>query len=105
MTTTAVIVSDRNTRRKAGPLVGFLDILSAELRAQRYASVTITHYLAAAKAFGRWLARHRLGIDDVSESVLQRYIASLKRLQDASGRKRRLPQTGIGLRHLLRALR
>jgi hypothetical protein len=60
---------------------------------------------SAAKSFGRWLSRHRLGIDDVSETVLQRYIASLKRLEDASGRKGRLPYTGIGLRHLLRGLR
>ena len=105
MTTTTVVISDRNTQRKAGPLAGCLDILSTELRAKRYASETIRIYLAAAKAFGRWLSRHQLGIDDVSESVLQRYISNLKRLQDASGRKGRLPYTGIGLRHLLRGLR
>jgi hypothetical protein len=54
MTATMVIVSNRNTRRDAGPLAGYLDILSTELRAQRYASNTIRQYLAAAQAF--WLA-------------------------------------------------
>jgi integrase/recombinase XerD len=103
--TTVVVVSNRNTRRDAGPLAGYLDILSTELRAQRYAPNTIRQYLAAAQAFGRWLSRHRLGINDISESLLQRYVASLKRLPDRSGSTRRLPHTGVGLKHLLCCLR
>src|ERR1700680_3838581 len=104
MTTTTVVISDRNTQGKAGPLAGCLDILSTELRAKRYASETIRIYLAAAKAFGRWLSRHQLGIDDVSESVLQRYVANLKRLQKHPltpyGRRPRLRTSFSGRQHL-----
>jgi site-specific recombinase XerD len=103
--TTVAVVSNRNTRRDAGPLSGYLDTFSTELRAQRYAPNTIKQYLAAAQAFGRWLSRHRLGIHEVSESILQCYVASLKRPADRSGSKRRLPHTGVGLRHLLWCLR
>ena len=71
---------------------------------QRYASETIRIYLAAAKAFGRWLSRHQLGIDDVSESVLQRYVANLKRLQKHPltpyGRRPRLRTSFSGRQHL-----
>jgi hypothetical protein len=47
-----IVLCNRNTRREAGPLGDYLDILSTEHRALRYASETIRHCLAAAKAFG-----------------------------------------------------
>ena len=85
-------------------VVGYLDLLKEDLHAKRYAPETIRHYVAAARAFFCWLAKHNIGVADVSKATIRRYVHSLERVPMTSTHKLRLPHFGVGLQHLLETL-
>jgi site-specific recombinase XerD len=85
----------------AGPIGPFLAGYVGFLQQRRYAVETIKHSLRAACAFGGWLDRERIDLDQLSEKVLAKYRDPLRR----KNVKPLLPAEVTGLPKLLTWLR
>ncbi len=85
----------------AGPIGPFLAGYVGFLQQHRYSVETIKHSLRAACAFGRWLCRKRVMLDQVCETVLAKYRDQFRR-KDI---KPSLPTEVTGLPKLLTWLR
>src|SRR5262245_34558328 len=104
MITTFFVQARVCARLVTGPLSSHLDTLIATLQTQGYARSSIRQFLHNADAFTRWIVRQKLTLADANETVLNRYIATLRRPNSCriSGR---LPKLSLGLKQVLKALR
>jgi len=90
-------------RLEAGPLGSHLDLLATALQKQGYATTTIGAHLREAHAFGCWL-REKHQLDEISELMLERYLADLSSQEEPLTPQRRQRIT-TAVRLLLKHLR
>jgi site-specific recombinase XerD len=95
----------RKTKRKEGLLDRYLPALVQTLERQRYQRDTIRRYLYAVDTFDRWLVAHDLTVTEINEAVLARYVASQGYRTIRTTGQKHLPQTAVGVFHLLILLR
>jgi site-specific recombinase XerD len=75
-------------RLETGPLGSHLDLMATALQKQGYATTTIRIHLREAHAFGCWLhEKHQL--DEISELMLERYLADLSSQEEPLTPQRR----------------
>jgi site-specific recombinase XerD len=94
-----------SARLEAGPLGSHLDLLATALQNQGYATSTIGTHLREAHAFGCWL-REKHQLEEVSELMLDRYLADLSSQTESltpQRRQRITSATHLLLKHLRQA--
>ena len=62
---------------RSGPMFPHLAALAAELQRLEYSRKSIRRQLRNADSFGRWLAEKNLGLTDITDVVVDRYIAGM----------------------------
>jgi site-specific recombinase XerD len=90
-------------RLEAGPYGSHLNLLATTLQKQGYATSTIGIHLREAHAFGCWLSEKRQ-IDEISELMLEHYLADLSSQEEPLTPQRRQKIT-TAIRLLLKHLR
>ena len=92
-------------RLHAGPLGPHLSTIAQALHEARYSTATIRLHLRAADRFGAWLRTQKIALADLSNAIVDRYIQGLDRQWPASVPNGKLPNSALGLRHLVEVLR
>ena len=59
---------------EAGDLAPWVAAFAAELDSLRHTSLTIGGYTACARHFAAWLTSNNIGIDEVGDGTLQRFV-------------------------------
>jgi integrase/recombinase XerD len=93
------------SRLHAGLLGPHLSTMAEALQEAQYSTATIRLHLRAADRFGTWLQKNKIAIADVSNATVDRYIQGLDRQFPTSVPNGRLPNSALGLRHLVEVLR
>lgn len=86
-------------RLRRGPLGSYLDTFATILHQHGYAPSSIQSYVRTGDTFGRWLHRHGYGLNDLDDTVVDRYLSGLTRYRSGH-----LPKAAEGLHHLCRFL-
>jgi len=92
-------------RLHAGLLGPHLSTIAQALHEARYSTATIRLHLRAADRFGAWLRTQKIALADLSNAIVDRYIQGLDRQWPASVPNGKLPNSALGLRHLVEVLR
>jgi site-specific recombinase XerD len=92
-------------RMESGLIAPHLDFIAAELERQGYARQGIRRRLHAADVFGQWLVEEGLSLADVTDSVVDRYIASIARRASPRRSRGRLAHNARGIHHVAELLR
>jgi site-specific recombinase XerD len=79
--------------------------LAAELEAQHYSRKSIRRQLRNRDALGRWLAEQQMPIINVTEAVVARYTAPMRRCPGPSRARGYRPHSARGLPRLIEMLR
>ena len=82
----------------------YLSEIAAVLCNQGYARSTIRLHLRAADQFGAWLLKEGVSLNDISTSIVDRYLEGLDREYSQSCLGGRLPHKAFGLRGLVEFL-
>ena len=93
------------SRMQSGPMGPYLSEIASVLWQKGYARSTIRLHLRAIDHFGAWLLKEGLSINDISNSMVDRYLKGLDRQFSPSCRGGRLPHKALGLRELGEFLR
>lgn len=102
---TLIVRRRDRARLEASPLCRHLVLYASVLESQQYQRRTIRRYLFAADRFGRWLVERGVGITDVDDAIVARYVESLGRRRCAKRPHGRLPLAATGARRLVEVLR
>lgn len=86
---------------RGGPLGSWVDAFVVALQATGFAPSVIRRHVRAAAAFGGWLARQHLTVNDVDTSVITQFVARLRRWRSASRPRGRVSETATGVRALV----
>jgi integrase/recombinase XerD len=92
-------------RMREGLLGPHLPAIAAALDEAHYSTATIRLHLRAAGHFGVWLQEKNIGVADVCDDTVDRYIRGLDRQCSPSTPNGRLPHSALGLHHLVEVLR
>ncbi len=92
-------------RLRTGPLAPYLDDLAGELQRLHYSRKSIRRQLRNVAAFGRWLRNQNIALSEVTEAVLERYVAPMHRSSCPFRRAGYRPHNGRGLPRVLDLLR
>jgi site-specific recombinase XerD len=92
-------------RMRTGIMSPHLNALAAELEAQHYSRKSIRRQLRNSDAFGRWLAEQQIPIINITEAVVARYTAPMRRCPGPSRARGYRPHNARGLHRLIELLR
>ncbi|HAX41220.1 MAG TPA: tyrosine-type recombinase/integrase [Bryobacteraceae bacterium] len=92
-------------RMESGIIAPYLDFIAAELERQGYARQGIRRRLHAAEMFGQWLVNGGLSLADITDSVVERYIAGVPRRPSPRRPSGRLVHNARGIHHVADLLR
>ena len=93
------------SRMQSGPMSPYLPEIAAVLCQQGYARSTIRPHLRAIDHFDAWLLKGGLSLNDISSSVVDRYLKGLDRQFSPSCPGGRQPHKALGLPELVEFLR
>lgn len=92
-------------RMESGLIALHLDFIAGELERQGYARQGIRRRLHAAEMFGQWLVNGGLSLADITDSVVERYIAGIPRRPSLRRPTGRLVHNARGIQHVADLLR
>ena len=92
-------------RMRTGIMSPHLNALAAELEAQHYSRKSIRRQLRNSDAFGRWLAEQQIPIINITEAVVARYTAPMRRCPGPSRARGYRSHNARGLPRLIELLR
>jgi site-specific recombinase XerD len=87
-------------RLRAGPLARYIDGFVEALQEWGYAELVVRLYVRAADLFGEWLVRAGLGVRDIDEATVERFVTGLGRYSPPSRPRGRVPDIACGVRRL-----
>jgi len=97
--------ADVRQKMEKGLLARSWDFIIAELERQGYSRQGIRRRLHAADVFAQWLAGEGLSLADITDSLVNRYIAGIGRRPSVRRRNGVLPHNGRGIHQVADLLR